>query len=84
MNTWMKASLALNAVVCCGAFAVAAWAWMTHLHWQATDAYGHNSFPMNAFAADATWFAVIVLCVSAGVWSVIFLRRRNERRGGHG
>jgi len=28
---------------------------------------------------DATWFAIILLCVSAGVGSVILLRRRNAR-----
>lgn len=68
--------IAVTVAACGGSLFVAAYAWATHFWWTWTGAYG--SFPMRAFAVDASRFAGGVCLVGAVFWSVAL---GWERRG---
>ena len=71
-----EAALAATAFICLGSIGAAIYAWVTHFHRQSTGAYEMNSFPMGAFARDATWFATYVCLAAAPGWWVARRRRR--------
>lgn len=68
--------LSLTAAACVSSLCVAAYAWHTHFQWLRTGAYSHNSFPMGAFAVDASWFAGCVCLGSAVLWAIVLVRDR--------
>ena len=65
--------ISLTVVVCGGSLFVAAYAWLTHFWWSWTGAYAWNSFPMGAFAVDASRFAGSVCLVAAAIWAVVLI-----------
>ena len=72
--------MAANGVVCAGSITLAASAWWKHAEWERTGAHSQNSFPMRAFAKDATWFASWLLLASLLGWAVAlwWIRRRSR------
>jgi hypothetical protein len=72
--------IALTVVACGGSLSVAAYAWLTHFWWTWTGAYAGNSFPMGAFAVDASRVAGYVCLASAVIWAAVLLWDRNLSR----
>lgn len=87
-RNWSVISLVLvvqiNVALCVFAAGIATWAWCVDFHWRITDATGRNSFPMGAFAREATAVAAALLIYTAivrfAVWRL--LKRLTPERVG--
>jgi hypothetical protein len=84
ISNWRAFFLAATIVACGGSLSVAAYAWLTHFWWTWTGAYAGNSFPMGAFAVDASRFAGCVCLAAAVIWTVVLVWERKGRAGGPG
>ena len=73
-----RLALSVSFLFCAIPTGVAAYAWVTHWHWQRTGAYARNSFPMNKFASDATWVAIASVAITGccwGAWAIMNRKR---------
>ena len=73
---WLAVTVSFLA--CAGPAGVAAYAWVTHWHWQRTGAYARNSFPMHKFASDATWVTIACVTTTTCCWGVWALMNRKR------
>jgi hypothetical protein len=71
--------IAVTIVACGGSLSVAACAWINHFWWMWTGAYHHNSFPMGAFAKEASGYALCICLASGLIWGVALLWERRGR-----
>ncbi|HEX3127562.1 MAG TPA: hypothetical protein VH394_09535 [Thermoanaerobaculia bacterium] len=79
ISTFRAFLIAVTVVACGGSLFVAGYAWLTHFWWLWTDAYGGNSFPMGAFAVEASRFAGYVCLASTVIWAAILLWDRKGK-----